>query len=120
MDSTVVWIIVAILVALALVALLVWLSRRRAPTQKTKQADSLRQDAQEREVEVRRRQAEAAEVDARARQAQAEADAKAAQAEQLAATAQEREAAATTSREDLDDQYRTADEIDPRTGERTD
>lgn len=112
-TSTIVWIIVAVLVVLALIAVAVMLSGRRKLDRQRAKAGDIRQQAASEETTVRRHEAEAAEHDAVARQARAEADRKAAEAEKLQLAAEERADQASTKRSEHSDRLRSADEVDP-------
>jgi flagellar biosynthesis/type III secretory pathway M-ring protein FliF/YscJ len=118
-NSTTVWIIVAI-VALLLVALLVWFLARRSRTAKDKrrvaqreEAGELRRRAEHDRIGVQEGEASAAKLDAEARLAQAEADRKAAEAARLQEAAHEHSAKVGESRAELDERLRRADELDP-------
>ena len=116
MDTgAVVWIVVALVVlALVVVAVMVRRSQgeRRVEGQREK-AREIREGAQVDRVEVQRREADAAKVDAQARLAQAESRERAADAAALQTEAQQRTVHADSSRADLDERLRQADDIDP-------
>jgi uncharacterized protein HemX len=98
---------VLILVALGFVFVHKRTSRRRA------EAKDIRDKATEQSHEVGQREAFAEETAAKARVAQAEADAKTAHASGLQHQAQARRSDASTARDDLNQEYRRADTIDP-------
>lgn len=112
-TSTIIWIVVAVLVVLALIAVAVRLSGRRKLDRQRTKADEIRQEAASEEATVRRHEAEAAEQDALARQARAESDRKAAEAEKLQLAAEERGEQASAKRTEHADRLRSADEVDP-------
>jgi hypothetical protein len=98
---------VLILVALGLVVAHKRTSRRRA------EAQDIRDKATEQSHEVGQREAFAEETAAKARVAQAEADAKTAHASGLRHQAEARRSDAAIARDDLNQEYRRADTIDP-------
>lgn len=107
------WLVVAIVVIAAIAVALVAATRQRKSKQ-VDRADSIRQEAGERSTVVQQQEGKAAEVEAHSRAAQAEADAKTAEAERLAATAERQQAQASNQRSDVDEEFRRADEVDPR------
>jgi predicted membrane-bound mannosyltransferase len=113
--STAAWIVVAIVAVVVIAAVIaaVVLGRGRRTEARRREAEEIRERARSADVTVQRREAEAAEVQAKARAAQGEADARAAQAAQLQADAQQRAEHARSSRGELDQQLRHADEVDP-------
>lgn len=114
-DSTLTWIIVGLAV-LALVVIAVILLRKRSSAQHEvhrAEAQELREEAMADQVEVQRREAAAARIDAEARLAQAEADAKSAEAAAMQRTARERSEEVAEARADVDHRLRRADELDP-------
>ena len=116
-NSTVTWIVIALVLLAVLVVVGAVLSRRRQAQQvevQRKQARELREKAEVDRIEVQRREAEASRIDAQARLAQAEADARAADAAELQAKAREQAAHASGARSELDEQLRKADELDPQ------
>ncbi len=112
-TSTIVWIIVAVVVLLAGIAVAVRMTGRQKLNRQRAKAEEIREQAAAQEGTVRRHEAEAAEQDALARQAQAEADQKAAEAERLRIEAEERATRAADSRAEHQDRLRSADEVDP-------
>lgn len=106
-------VVVAIVVIAALAAALAAASRQRKSKQ-VERAESIRQDAGDRSTVVRQQESKATEMDAKARAAQAEAEAKAAEADRLAATADRQHAQASGQCSDVDEDFRRADEVDPR------
>jgi FtsZ-interacting cell division protein ZipA len=115
-TSTIIWIVVAIVV----LAIVVWFLLRRSRAMKEKrlqhqrdEATELRRTAESERIEVQEREASAAKVDAEARLAQAEADRKAAEAARLQQEAQERSEQVGERRTHVEDRLRRADEVDP-------
>jgi biopolymer transport protein ExbB/TolQ len=119
-TNTVVWIIVAVIAALIVVAALVWVGRNRQVSRRRAQADEIREDVRQEQVKVQRREALADETAAKARAAQAEAEAKAAEAARLQENAAKHHTAAAAHREELDERSSHADSIDPRVEAETD
>ncbi|MET0899467.1 MAG: hypothetical protein ABWY45_16285 [Mycobacterium sp.] len=113
MDNTV-WIVVAVIVVLLVLAALVFAGRSRRNKQLHTKAELIREEVEQDAVQVKRREALAEETAAKARAAQAEAEAKAAEAARLAQRADVHRDAVSTSREDLDERRAHADSIDPR------
>jgi flagellar biosynthesis/type III secretory pathway M-ring protein FliF/YscJ len=118
-DSTIMWIVVAV-VGAVLLALLVWFLVRTSRTAKAKRREAdqakaaeLRRDAERERIAVQEREASAEKLDAEARLQQAEADRKAAEAARLQQEAQDRDAMVGESRADVDERLRRADELDP-------
>ena len=103
-----VWIIVAIVVILAVLAVVLYFSRKRTLDQHREQAAELRQNAQENELGARESEARAMRAEADAKQAEVE-------AERLRSEARERAEEAETVRSRSDDQLREADALDPDT-----
>ena len=106
-TNTIVWIVVAVVVLLALLGLAVFL-KKRSTVKRQEKADKLRQETHREEIEIRKREAEAQRV-------KADADRKAAEADELAASARDRDRDASSSREEMTRRYERADKIDPRT-----
>ena len=113
-NATVIWVIVAVVVLVAIVATVSFRSRSRSRVERKRTvAREIRERADNDRIEIQRREAEAATVDAAARTAQAEADVRAADAALLQTQARERSEHTRGERSDLNEQLRTADEIDP-------
>lgn len=109
-------VIVALAVLVVIVVVVAIAARGRRARQVEGQRDKareLREQAGADRIEVQRREADAAKVDAQARMAQAEADAKAADAAALQAEAVQRGEHASGSREEVEERLRQADRIDP-------
>lgn len=109
------WTIVAIAAVLVLAAI-VWALLRQRQEHRRTQAGQIREEAAEKSVIVEQRQARADETAARARGAQADAEAKTAEATRLKNQARVQHSDATTSRDDVVEQQKRADKIDPDTG----
>ena len=115
MDSNnVVWIVVAVLVALVVIGLVVFAARKAGNKRRVQQADRIREEVDQESLRVEKRAALLEETEAKARAAKAEADVKAAEAARLADTAATHRNAVTSSREDLAARRDHADELDPR------
>jgi len=110
-SSTVIWIVVAILVVLA-VALFLWRSRGQEAAQRAK-ADEIRQTAAEHDRRLREEEAEATRTRAQAQLAEADAQQRQLEAERLAAEADDRAQGAQAVRTERDEQLRLADLHDP-------
>jgi FtsZ-interacting cell division protein ZipA len=113
-TSNVVWIAVAAIVAILLVVVLVAVSKAKN-RRRQQRAEEIREQARVETAKVERREALATETAARARAAQAEAEAKAAEAARLQDRAASHQSEAATSREQLQDQWKHADSLDPNT-----
>ena len=113
MDTTV-WIVVAVVALLLVLAVVAYAGRNRRNKQLHGQAEQIREEVHTETVKVQRREALAEETAAKARAAQAEAEAKAAEAKRLAERADVHRDAVVTSREDLEERRAHADSIDPR------
>ena len=110
-SNTMIWIIVAIVVAIGVVAVLAFLVRNR---RRHAQAERIREEIGQESQRVEKREAFADETQAKARAAKAEAEVKAAEAARLEETAASHREAATTSREELDARRERADALDPK------
>jgi Flp pilus assembly protein TadB len=106
-TSTIVWIVVAVVVLLALLALALFL-KNRSTSKRGQKAQAIREETRRDEVEVRKREAESDRM-------KAEADLKAAESDELAAAARDRERDVSSSRGDITTRYERADKVDPRT-----
>lgn len=112
-TNTIVWIVV-ILAALVVIGLIFWTGRRQRETHRRAQAEEMREQLRRDDIEVRHREAIAAETEAHARAAQAEADAKAAEAQRLKNAADAHLGEVHASREDLEQRRRHVESLDPR------
>jgi biopolymer transport protein ExbB/TolQ len=119
MATNTVWIVVAVIAALIVIAALVWVGRNRQISRKTAKADEIREEVRQEHAKVQRREALADETAAKARAAQAEAEAKAAEAARLEENAAKHRDHATTRREELDEKWSEADSLDPRVENKT-
>ena len=115
MDSTtIVWIVAAI-VAILVIAGLVFAARSRRNQHRHIEAERIREDVTTHVAKVDKREALADETAAKARAAEAEAEAKAAEAARLKNQAEShREVRGGASREDIEERRRHADELDPK------
>ncbi|WP_445165284.1 hypothetical protein ACTXG7_15250 [Mycolicibacterium sp. Dal123E01] len=120
MASNTVWIVIAVIAALIVIAALVWVGRNRQATRRKAQADEIREEVRQEQFTLQRREAVADETAAKARAAQAEAEAKAAEAARLEANAAKHREDAAAHREQLDERASHADSLDPRVGTRED
>ncbi len=114
MDSTTtVWIVVAI-VAVLVIAGLVFAARSRRNQHRHIEAERIREDVTTHIAKVDKREALADETAAKARAAEAEAEAKAAEAARLKNQAESHRESVSASREDIEERRRHADELDPK------
>ena len=114
MNSTAVWIVVAV-VAVIVLAGLVFAARSRRNQRRHVEAEQMREELTTHTQRVDKRQALADETAAKARAAEAEAEAKAAEAARLKEQAAGHHDAVAASREDIEDRRRHADRLDPKT-----
>ena len=112
-TSTIVFIIVAAVAAILLIAGLAWVARNKRNQQRHVEAGKIRDDARQETLLVKQQEALAEETAAKARAAQAEADVKAAQASGLQQQAAVHRGEAVTSRDHLNEQWDRADKLDP-------
>ena len=112
-TSSIVWIVVAVVAAVLLVATIAWVARKKRTEHRRVQAGDIRDKAVEQSHEVGQREALADETAAKARAAQAEAEAMAAHSAGLQHQAQARHTEAATSRSELNREFERADKIDP-------
>ena len=110
-SNTMIWIIVAVVVAIGVVAVLAILARNK---RRHTQAERIREEVGRDTQRLEKREAFAEETEAKARAAQAEAEAKAAEAARLEGTAASHRDGATTTREELDARRERADALDPK------
>lgn len=113
MDNPILWIIVGVLVVLAVVALVAMMNNKKKKEAQRAEAEQLRQNAAAEQAQLRERedhaQAAAAEADQRRQEAdRAAAEARA--AEQRAGSVQQE---ASSLRQNVDEQHRKADLLDP-------
>jgi hypothetical protein len=114
MNSTAVWIVVAV-VAVIVLAGLVFAARSRRNQRRHVEAEQMREELTTHVEKVDKRQALADETAAKARAAEAEAEAKAAEAARLKQRAAGHHDAVATSREEIEERRRHADMLDPKT-----
>ena len=114
-TSTIVLIVVVVVavVALLLIAGLAWFARTKRDQHRHVEAEKIRDTAKEETLHVRQQEALAEETAAKARAAQAEADVKAAQASGLQQQAAVHRNEAASSRDQLNEQWDRANELDP-------
>jgi FtsZ-interacting cell division protein ZipA len=115
MNTSTVWIMIAVVAAVLIIAAVIVAVSRATRRRRTRQAEEIRERAKLETAKVDRRQALADETAAKARAAQAEAEAKAAEANRLQERAAAHHSEAATSREQLQDEWKRADKIDPAT-----
>lgn len=107
MDSgQLVWIIIVIVVALAIVGLVVFFGRKRKLNADRSRAVEMRQQAETDELGAREGEAKAARAEADAQQAEVD-------AERLRREARDRQEEARTVREGSQERVREADQLDP-------
>lgn len=112
-TSTIIAIVFAVIAAVLILTALGFVFAHKRTDRRRVEAKDIRDRAVEQSHEVGQREALAQETAAKARVAQAEADAKAAHASGLQHQAQARHSDAATARDDLNQEYRRADTIDP-------
>jgi hypothetical protein len=107
------WIVAAVIAAIIVIVGLALLARNRRTQKHRVEAQSLRDDIEVETAKVDKRQALAAETEAKARAAEAEAEVKAAEAQRLRDRASSHSESVAATREDLDEQRKHADSLDP-------
>jgi FtsZ-interacting cell division protein ZipA len=112
-TTSIVLIVLVAVVALLLIATIVWVARNKRIQHRRVEAGDIRDKAADESHKVGQREALADETDAKARVAQAEADAKTAHATGLQHQAQVRRSDAATARDDVNQEFERADKIDP-------
>jgi FtsZ-interacting cell division protein ZipA len=110
-SSTILWIVIAIIVVLAVV-LFLWRSRGQEASHRAKAAE-IRQTAAEHDLRLREQEAEATRTRAQAQAAETDAQQRQVEAERLAAEAEDRAKGAEAVRSERDEQLRLADLRDP-------
>jgi uncharacterized protein HemX len=113
MDKNVLWIVIAVVVAILLVGAVILLALQSQKKKRRVEAERMRDEVRGEAVKVDRREALADETAARARAAKAEAEAKAAEASRLEQRAAAHQENVSASREELGKQWEHADRIDP-------
>ncbi|MGO4258498.1 hypothetical protein [Marmoricola sp. RAF53] len=114
--DTVIWVLLAVIVAVFVIAGLVALSRAATTRKQDRdraRAAELREEAGTHQTTIRRHQAEADAAEARAREVRAEADRKDAESRKLEADYEERRTTLTEHVKERDEALRRADELDP-------
>jgi uncharacterized protein HemX len=119
MSTNSVWIVIAAVVAVLAIAVLIFAVSGATRRRRRRRAEEIREQAKLDTARVDRRQALASETAAKARAAQAEAEAKAAEASRLQEQAASHQSEAATSREELQEQFKRADSIDPTVNKET-
>ena len=112
-TSTIVFIVLIAVIALLLIATIAWVARNKRTQHRRVEAGDIRDKAADESHKVGQREALADETAAKARAAQAEADAKAAHAKGLQHQAQVRRSDAATARDEVNQEFKRADKIDP-------
>ena len=112
-TSTIIAIVLVVIAAVLILGALGFVFMHKRTDRRRVEAGDIRDRAAEQSHEVGQREALAEETAAKARVAQAEAEAKTAHASGLHHQAVARRSDATTAREDLNQEYRRADTIDP-------
>lgn len=113
-TSNSVWLIVAVVVAVLVIAALVFAASRASRSRRQRQAEQIREQAKLETAKLERREALAGETAAKARAAQAEAEVKAAEAARLQERAAKHQSEVAASREQLQERFDHADNIDPK------
>jgi FtsZ-interacting cell division protein ZipA len=112
-TSTIVLIVVIAVAAILTIAAIAWVARNKRTQHRRVEAGDIRDKATDESHKVGQREALADETAAKARVAQAEADAKAAHAKGLQHQAQVRRSDAASARDEVDQEFKRADKIDP-------
>lgn len=113
--DTWIWITVAIIAALLVIAALAWQVTRQQRGSAHRRAESIRTDVRERASDFGERAAAVREREAEAEHAKASADRLRTEAETLEQDAHRQRSAVDADREDYLESLRRADEIDPQT-----
>jgi len=114
-TSSIVLIVLVAIAAIVLVAAIAWVARNKRNQHRHVVADKIREAAKEETLQVKQREALADETAAKARAAQAEADIKSAQASGLQQRAAGHRSEAVTARDELNQEFERADQMDPAT-----
>jgi FtsZ-interacting cell division protein ZipA len=112
-SNTVIWIVIAAIVAIVLIALAVLITQKATQRRRRLEARNIRQEVQADTTRVEKREALAEETASKARAAQAEAEAKAAEAARLEQRAAAHREQTATSRDELRQRAEHADTLDP-------
>src|SRR5580693_8038488 len=114
MSTSTIWIVIAAVAAVLLIAVLIFAVSRVSRRRRQRHAEEIREQARLETAKVERREALAQETAAKARAAQAEAEVKAAEAARLQERAAKHQSDASTSREQLHEQWERANDLDPK------
>ncbi|GAH31888.1 unnamed protein product [marine sediment metagenome] len=114
-TTSIVLIVLVAVVALLLIATIAWVARNKRNQRRHVEAGDIRDKAADESHKVGQCEAFADETAAKARVAQAEADAKTAHATGLQHQAQVRRSDAATARDEVNQEFKRADKIDPAT-----
>jgi len=112
-TSTIVFIVLIAVIALLLIATIAWVARNKRTQHRRVEAGDIRDKAADESHKVGQREALADETAAKARVAQAEADVKTAHATGLQHQAQVHRSDAATARDEVNQEFKRADKIDP-------
>ncbi|OBA61906.1 hypothetical protein A5647_09260 [Mycobacterium sp. 1100029.7] len=115
MSTNTLWIVIAIVAAVLVIAAVFVIGQTRT-RRRHRQAEEIREQARQESAHVERREALAQETAAKARAAQAEAEVKAAEAARLQEQAAQHQDEAASSRDQLQERWDHADRIDPKSG----
>src|ERR1700676_664629 len=112
-TTSIVFIVLVAVIAILLIATIAWVARNKRNRHRRVEAGDIRDKAADESHKVGQREALADETAAKARVAQAEADAKTAHATGLQHQAQVRRSDAATARDEVNQEFKRADKIDP-------
>ena len=112
-TSSIVFIVLIAVIALLLIATIAWVARNKRTQHRRVEAGDIRDKAADESHKVGQREALADETAAKARVAQAEADAKTAHATGLQHQAQVHRSDAAAARDEVNQEFKRADKIDP-------
>ena len=112
-TSSIVFIVLIAVIALLLIATIAWVARNKRTQHRRVEAGDIRDKAADESHKVGQREALADETAANARVAQAEADAKTAHATGLQHQAQVHRSDAAAARDEVNQEFKRADKIDP-------
>jgi cell shape-determining protein MreC len=118
--ETWIWITIAVIAALIVIAALAWLLTRQSHGSAHRRAESIRGDVRERASDFGERTAAVREREAEAQHTRAKADRLRAEAESIEQDAHQRRSEVDAEREQYREDLRKADEIDPQTTPRRD
>jgi len=112
-TSSIIFIVLIAVIAILLIATIAWVARNKRNQHRRVEAGDIRDKAADESHKVGQREALADETAAKARVAQAEADAKTAHATGLQHQAQVRRSDAATARDEVNQEFKRADKLDP-------